>query len=296
MSSSSSSSSSGLKSKSPAEFFAEHQNIAGFDNPGKSLYTTIREFIENSLDAAEAIRVLPVIELKIEKLSLKEFNQLRGVEKHTRGDHSLYEKEKIAKPSKKKKEMTGDGSATGAAGGSLSSDLNSSQSGENASADKDDSLYFRVSCRDNGGGMPHSYIPQMLGVVLSSTKYGVKQTRGKFGLGAKMALVWAMKSTGLPIQVYSATSPNKPISFAKMYIDIHKNQPDIVTHEQRQNPTHWQGTEISVVIGGAWRSYRSKILNYMRQLAVITPYAQIQLEFIDQDNERLAQRDIAAGY
>src|SRR4051812_23192277 len=32
---SSSSKSSQLKSKSPAEFFAEHQNIAGFDNPGE---------------------------------------------------------------------------------------------------------------------------------------------------------------------------------------------------------------------------------------------------------------------
>ena len=34
-------------SKSPAEFFAENQAIAGFDNLGKSLFTTIRELIEN---------------------------------------------------------------------------------------------------------------------------------------------------------------------------------------------------------------------------------------------------------
>jgi hypothetical protein len=27
--------------------------------------------------------------------------------------------------------------------------------------------------------------------VLSGTKYGVRQTRGKFGLGAKMALLWS---------------------------------------------------------------------------------------------------------
>jgi DNA topoisomerase-6 subunit B len=51
----SSSSSSSLKSKSPAEFFAEHQNIAGFDNAGKSLFTTCREFVENSLDACETV-------------------------------------------------------------------------------------------------------------------------------------------------------------------------------------------------------------------------------------------------
>ena len=43
-----------LRVKSPAEFFSENKNIAGFDNPGKSLYTTIRELVENSLDACEA--------------------------------------------------------------------------------------------------------------------------------------------------------------------------------------------------------------------------------------------------
>ena len=42
-----------VQQKSPAEFFAENQIIAGFDNPGKSLYTSIRELVENSLDAAE---------------------------------------------------------------------------------------------------------------------------------------------------------------------------------------------------------------------------------------------------
>ena len=41
----------------------------------------------------------------------------------------------------------------------------------------------------------------MLGVVLSSSKYGVRQARGKYGMGAKMALIWSKKSTGLPIQV-----------------------------------------------------------------------------------------------
>ena len=79
-----------LRTKSPAEFFSENQNIAGFDNPGKSLYTTIREFVENSLDASEAIGVLPEIELSVEALPIEEFNKLRGVTAHTRIDLELY--------------------------------------------------------------------------------------------------------------------------------------------------------------------------------------------------------------
>ena len=59
--------------------------------PGKSLYTTIREFVENSLDAAESIGELPTIEVRVEKLKAAEFNRIRGVEQHTRTDLALYD-------------------------------------------------------------------------------------------------------------------------------------------------------------------------------------------------------------
>jgi DNA topoisomerase-6 subunit B len=52
-----------------------------------------------------------------------------------------------------------------------------------------DTSFFKVTCKDNGKGMPHDDIPNMLGRVLSGTKYGLKQTRGKFGLGAKMVSI-----------------------------------------------------------------------------------------------------------
>ena len=48
-----------VSQKSSAVFFSEHQQIAGFDNPGKSLFTTIREFVENSLDG-KLLRIILV--------------------------------------------------------------------------------------------------------------------------------------------------------------------------------------------------------------------------------------------
>ena len=71
-------------------------------------------------------------------------------------------------------------------------------------------------------GMPHKDIPNLLGRVLSGTKYGVKQTRGKFGLGAKMALIWSKMSTGLPIEIHSARKGQSFVSYYKLDIDIHK--------------------------------------------------------------------------
>jgi DNA topoisomerase-6 subunit B len=57
--------------------------------------------------------------------------------------------------------------------------------------------YFCIQVKDNGCGMQHEKVPDLLGRgVLSGSKYGVRQTWWKFELGAKMALIWSKKSTG----------------------------------------------------------------------------------------------------
>ncbi|XP_042391435.1 DNA topoisomerase 6 subunit B-like isoform X2 [Zingiber officinale] len=143
-----------------------------------------------------------------------------------------------------------------------------------------ESSFFKVTCKDNGRGMPHDEIPNMFGRVLSGTKYGLKQTRGKFGLGAKMALIWSKMSTGLPIEIVSAAREQNYASFCRLDIDIHRNIPHVHLHEKRENKDKWHGAEIQIIIEGNWTTYRSKIIHYMRQMAVITPYAQFLFKFI----------------
>ena len=93
-------------------------------------------------------------------------------------------------------------------------------------------------------------------IVLSGTKYGVKQTRGKFGLGAKMALIWSKMSTGCPIEIRSAQADSPFITVCQLDIDIYKNQPHVLRHEKIPNEDNWRGTEISVLIEGNWGTYR----------------------------------------
>src|SRR5438309_9894333 len=50
---------------SPSEFFYRNRDLAGFSNPTRSLYTSVREFVENSLDACDQKRILPDIHLSI---------------------------------------------------------------------------------------------------------------------------------------------------------------------------------------------------------------------------------------
>ena len=48
-------------------------------------------------------------------------------------------------------------------------------------------------------------------------------------------------------------------------------------HEQLENTSGMRGSELSLLVGGAWSSYRSYIVRYLRQMAVITPYARFRL-------------------
>jgi DNA topoisomerase VI subunit B len=108
--------------------------------------------------------------------------------------------------------------------------------------------------------------------------------RGKFGLGSKMALIWSKKSTGLPIEIETAhtldaTRPAANISHCTLDIDIHANEPSVRKHEKTPNTERFVGSKIGVVVEGNWSTYRSHILNYLQQLAIITPYAQFDLTY-----------------
>jgi len=50
---------------SPSEFFYRNRDLAGFSNPTRSLYTAVREFVENSLDACDQKGILADVYMSI---------------------------------------------------------------------------------------------------------------------------------------------------------------------------------------------------------------------------------------
>ncbi len=51
-----------------SEFFAKNRHLLGFDNPRKALLTTVKEAVDNSLDACEEAGILPDVTVVIEDL------------------------------------------------------------------------------------------------------------------------------------------------------------------------------------------------------------------------------------
>jgi DNA topoisomerase-6 subunit B len=54
---------------SVSEFFTKNRHLLGFDNPAKALLTTVKEAVDNSLDACEEAGILPTLSVEIGEIS-----------------------------------------------------------------------------------------------------------------------------------------------------------------------------------------------------------------------------------
>lgn len=195
---------------SAADFFYRNRDIAGFTNPSRAIYSTIRELVENSLDACELRQIPPDIYLRVA---------------HEAGPT--------------------DGPGT-----------------------------YRIHIEDNGIGIPHDIIPSAFGQVLFGSKYKLRQTRGTFGLGGKMAILYGQITTHGIATIMSSTGHTK-IHQYDLTIDIQKNKPDIIRHKTHPNENRWHGTVIEFSTEADYTRAMSKILDYLMETAIVAPYATI---------------------
>lgn len=59
---------------SVSEFFAKNRHLLGFDNKRKALLTTVKEAVDNSLDACEEAGILPDVRVKIDQTEPERFS------------------------------------------------------------------------------------------------------------------------------------------------------------------------------------------------------------------------------
>lgn len=196
---------------SPSEFFYSNRDLAGFSNPTRSLYTAVREFVENALDACDQKGILPDVHLTI----------------------------KAVEP------------------------------------DKPDPKPYILTVKDNGPGIDAEHIPLAFGTVLYGSKFGLKQARGMFGLGATMAILYGQITTNKPVTVKSSSDAKIQNQF-EILLDIQKNKPVIVKHTTKEVAK--KGLSVSICLEGDYSKAGNKIRDYVYETSLITPYASITFD------------------
>jgi DNA topoisomerase-6 subunit B len=196
---------------SPADFFYRNRDIAGFTNPTRAIFSSVRELVENALDASDLHGVPPEVYIRL-------------------------------------------------------------------SQQDEEGEVFVLRVEDNGSGVPARHIPSAFGQVLFGSKYKLRQARGTFGLGGTMAILYGQITTHKPVYVASSTGTSKTYEY-KLMIDIQRNRPIILDRKLHRNKTKWHGSAVEYSLEGDYLRAMPKILEYLKQTAMVTPYANIT--FVD---------------
>lgn len=137
---------------------------------------------------------------------------------------------------------------------------------------------LEIKVEDNGRGVPRRYVRQAFGQILFGSKYTLRQTRGIFGLGGKMAVLYGQITTNSPVHVVSSIGRMERYSY-RIMVDIQKNEPITKEEEVAANRGKWHGTIVSIKFKGDYARARPKILEYLKRVAIVEPYSQIM--FVD---------------
>jgi DNA topoisomerase VI subunit B len=200
---------------SPSEFFYRNRDLAGFTNPARALYMTVRELVENSFDACELAGRVPDVYIRI------------------------------------------------------------IPAGDNP--DLPDPKPYRLTVTDNGPGVDPQQVPSAFGKVFYGSKYVLRQSRGMFGLGGTMAILYGQITTNKPVTV-TTSSDGKTVYSFEMMIDIAENRPVVLKRDATKSDGT-TGTRVDLILEGDYLRASQKIIEYFRQTALVASYANIT--FVD---------------
>ncbi len=226
-----------------SEFFTKNRHLLGFDSPAKALLTTIKEAVDNSLDACEEAGIPP----------------------------RLYVEIKPDRPLGKNLELTGEAGEKGASGPQNGKNGRNGKTAGTVRGARNEERY-KVIVEDNGPGIVKAQIPKIFGKLLYGSKFhSLKQSRGQQGIGISAAGMYGQLTTGRPVTIYSRTAPDVPAHRYQILLDMKKNEPVILSGDE----TIWDkehGTRIEITLTGSYKRGQHSVDNYLEQTAIANPH------------------------
>jgi len=136
---------------------------------------------------------------------------------------------------------------------------------------------YILKVQDNGPGVEPKYVPDAFARIFYGSKFQLKQSRGMFGMGATMAILYGQVTTNRPVLVTTSVDGEKAYTFELM-INIRDNTP-IVLNKSVKPAFGKTGISVQLTLEGDYSRAGLKIQEYFKQTALVTPYANIL--FID---------------
>ena len=247
---------------SVSEFFTKNRHLLGFDNPRKALLTTVKEAVDNALDACEEAGILPFVEVAIERVPA------RG----------------RAAPADAAAASPGEGGA-----GPLFAGKPEAPAKPTGDEDDDDAgprkrgvaappERFVVSVEDNGPGIVKEQVAKIFGKLLYGSKFHrLRQSRGQQGIGISAAGMYGQLTTGKAVRIWSRTSKKKPAHFIEMHMDLRKNAPEVTKDETVEwEREHATGTKVAIELEAKFQKGAKSVDDYLRQTALANPHVTIR--------------------
>jgi len=218
-----------------SEFFTKNRHLLGFDSPAKALLTTIKEAVDNSLDACEEAGILPEILVEIRPAPNGNGRAAATLEMEPDDEKASRRKGAVA-PAKEER--------------------------------------YVVIIEDNGPGIVRAQVPRIFGKLLYGSKFhSLRQSRGQQGIGTSAAGMYGQLTTGRPVVIRSRTA-KQPAHRFELMLDMKKNEPVVqVDEEIAWEKEH--GTRVEITLTGSYKRGQHSVDAYLEQTAVANPHVKL---------------------
>jgi DNA topoisomerase-6 subunit B len=251
---------------SVSEFFTKNRHLLGFDNPRKALLTTVKEAVDNALDACEEAGILPQVEVAIARVAERN------------GKGTVPGSNGAAEPAAAMPLFDGKPAPAAAAkapGGDEDDDGDDQPRKRGIAAPPE---RYVVAVEDNGPGIVREQVAKIFGKLLYGSKFHrLRQSRGQQGIGISAAGMYGQLTTGKPVRIWTRTGRKKKTHFIEMHMDLRKNAPEVTKDEETDRPWPFaSGTRVEIELEAKYQKGAKSVDDYLRQTALANPHVTIR--------------------